>query len=134
MKFDKKTDHICYMAGWCILAAVTIIAILLKSADISLTDWIKPCMFHRITGFYCPGCGGTRAITAFFHGDWLSSFFYHPIVCYTAAVGSCFMISQTVEKLSNGKLSVGMHYRNCYLWIALAITLLHFAVSNIRLL
>ncbi len=134
MKTDKKTDRICYIAGWCILAVIALIAIFLKTADISLTEWIRPCLFHRVTGFYCPGCGGTRAVAAFFRGDWLSSFLYHPIVCYTAAVGGCFMISQTVEKLSNGKLPVGMHYRNCYLWTALVITLLHFAVSNISLL
>ena len=27
------------------------------------------CPFHAVTGWYCPGCGGTRAIIALFHGD-----------------------------------------------------------------
>lgn len=28
-----------------------------------------PCVFHKITGFYCPGCGSTRSLTALVHGD-----------------------------------------------------------------
>lgn len=26
-----------------------------------------PCIFNKITGLYCPGCGGNRAITSFLH-------------------------------------------------------------------
>ena len=27
------------------------------------------CPFHAVTGWYCPGCGGTRALGALLHGD-----------------------------------------------------------------
>ena len=27
------------------------------------------CPFHAITGWWCPGCGGTRAMLALLHGD-----------------------------------------------------------------
>ena len=39
-----------------------------------------PCLFHLATGYYCPGCGGTRAITSLLHGQILNSFLYHPVV------------------------------------------------------
>jgi len=29
-----------------------------------------PCLFHALTGLWCPFCGGTRAAWAFMHGDW----------------------------------------------------------------
>jgi hypothetical protein len=28
------------------------------------------CVFHRITGLNCPGCGTTRAVYALLHGNW----------------------------------------------------------------
>jgi hypothetical protein len=28
-----------------------------------------PCVFHLLTGLYCPGCGGTRAILALLAGN-----------------------------------------------------------------
>lgn len=27
------------------------------------------CQFHRVTGWYCPGCGMTRSLHALLHGD-----------------------------------------------------------------
>lgn len=27
------------------------------------------CMFHELTGLYCPGCGGTRSVYALLHGN-----------------------------------------------------------------
>ena len=31
------------------------------------------CQFHRLTGWYCPGCGMTRALYALLHGQWLTA-------------------------------------------------------------
>jgi hypothetical protein len=28
-----------------------------------------PCLFHLSTGLHCPGCGSTRAVSSFIHGD-----------------------------------------------------------------
>jgi hypothetical protein len=28
-----------------------------------------PCVFHKVTGLHCPGCGATRAVYALLHGD-----------------------------------------------------------------
>ena len=36
-----------------------------------------PCLFHLVTGYYCPGCGGTRAIASLLHGQLFRSFLYH---------------------------------------------------------
>lgn len=45
-----------------------------------------PCLFHEITGLYCPGCGGTRALKALLKGEFLLSFLYHPFVLYGAGL------------------------------------------------
>ncbi len=37
------------------------------------------CPILYITGFPCPGCGLTRAYIAFFHGNFVDAFRYHPL-------------------------------------------------------
>lgn len=36
-----------------------------------------PCAFHSLTGLYCPGCGGTRAVRELLYGDLRMSFQHH---------------------------------------------------------
>ncbi len=44
------------------------------------------CPFHYLTGLYCPGCGGSRAVWFLLRGDILTSIRYHPLVFYTTVV------------------------------------------------
>ncbi len=90
-----------------------------------------PCLFHYLTGYYCPGCGGTRATAALLHGNLLASMRFHPIVVYAAAVYLAFMGSQTVERISCGRIRVGMRYHNRYVWAALLIIMINFIMKNI---
>ena len=45
-----------------------------------------PCLFQLMTGLYCPGCGGTRAVKALLAGHPVLSFLYHPLVLCTAVI------------------------------------------------
>jgi Protein of unknown function (DUF2752) len=36
-------------------------------------EFYPVCQFHRLTGLNCPGCGGTRALYALLHGDFLAA-------------------------------------------------------------
>ena len=42
---------------------------------------ISACLFKTITGYPCPGCGGTRAAYALLHGDWLGALLINPLSC-----------------------------------------------------
>ena len=44
------------------------------------------CLFYRVTGLYCPGCGGKRSVYLLFHGPPLLSLWYHPLVLYGIGV------------------------------------------------
>jgi hypothetical protein len=38
-----------------------------------------PCMFHSMTGLYCPGCGSTRALYQLVHGHPSAAFAMNPL-------------------------------------------------------
>ena len=133
LRTDKTLDFSFYIIGWVCLILAFVLGLAWKNGYFL---WIFPpdgCTLHNLTGYYCPGCGGTRAIHALLHGHIMRSFFYHPIVVYTAVFFGWFMLSQTIEKASRGRFAIGMHYRDIYLWIALAIVLLNWLVKNLVL-
>ena len=58
-----------------VVAAVSVVtaAGLLYFFNPSVWHIYPVCMFHQLTGWNCPGCGGTRAIYALLHGQlWLA--------------------------------------------------------------
>jgi hypothetical protein len=56
---------------------------------------LLPCLFARITGLPCPGCGMTRAVAALLHGEWRLGLAYHPFapafVMFGLLVALCAM-------------------------------------------
>ncbi len=131
---DEKSDTGLYIVGWCILAALFVLGIFLHITGMNLSQLLGPCVLHVLTGFYCPGCGGTRAVRALFAGELIQAFVYHPFVPFVAICGTWFMISQTIERLSGGRIKIAMHFREVYMWIALGIILVNFLVKNFALL
>lgn len=123
-----------YIAGWAFFAIVGVFFLLWKFTGFTISAYLPPCMFHMMTGLYCPGCGGTRAVYALLRGDILTSLFYYPFVLYAAVLGAWFMLSQTIERLSRHAIPIGLRFRPLYLWIALAIIGANFLVKNIALL
>ena len=42
--------------------------------------WNFPCLFFKLTGLYCPGCGTGRALKAFVHGRFGEAFRYNSML------------------------------------------------------
>ncbi|WP_244156676.1 DUF2752 domain-containing protein [Actinomyces denticolens] len=49
------------------------------------------CPTHRITGFWCPLCGGTRATAALLRGDLGTALAYNPFALATEVVAVLFV-------------------------------------------
>lgn len=132
-QIDKSSDKTFYIMGWCIVAVLGLLGVILHITGLHLSQMFGQCMFHVLTGFYCPGCGGTRAMRALFAGEVVQSFVYHPFVPFIAVLGTWFMVSQTIERVSRGHIQIAMHFREAYLWIALGIIVVNFLVKNLAL-
>ena len=44
------------------------------------TGFYIPCIFHELTGLYCPGCGITRMFFSIIRLDFYQAFRYNPLV------------------------------------------------------
>ena len=130
-RISKKEEKSLYILGWMLLGAAAVLAGVTKGFPMQMKIFSLPCIFWELTGYYCPGCGGTRACAALFRGEIVRSFLCHPVVVYTAVVFAWYMISHTIEYLTRGRLAVGMRYRDLYLYLAAAIILIQWVVRNL---
>lgn len=74
LRTDKTLDFSFYIIGWVCLILALVLGLAWKNGYFL---WIFPpdgCVLHNLTGYYCPGCGGTRAIHALLHGHIVRSF------------------------------------------------------------
>ena len=121
MQPDETIARYFYITGWICIAVFAALAAVIGVCGTQILTKVPPCPLHAYTGYYCPGCGGTRATFALLHGHLIRSFVLHPFVPYTAVFGGWFMLSQTLQRISRGRLHIGMHFRPLYMWLALAI-------------
>jgi hypothetical protein len=127
----NSVEDYLYPLGWALLAALAVWQWMYRTGDGLPGALLPGCFLYRLTGWYCPACGGTRAVLQLLAGHPLQSFICHPVVPYLAFVGGWFMISQTVERLSRGRFPVGLRYRDRYMWIAAGLFALQFILRNL---
>lgn len=72
-----KRDFIIVNAAVGVAILVTLIVMLLQQLKV-LPSY--PCGLRQLFGIYCPGCGGTRALIALFHGHFLRSLICNPAI------------------------------------------------------
>ncbi|MBQ9744822.1 MAG: DUF2752 domain-containing protein [Clostridia bacterium] len=61
------------------------------------------CDFFRVTGFYCPGCGGTRAVFAILRFDIASAIKYNVTVPFGIFVYLYYNIRSVIACIDNEK-------------------------------
>lgn len=90
-----------YWASLLVLGIFLLLYLILHIIGISLSSILpyNPCHFLKATGFYCPGCGGTRAVAFLFQGDIVNSLFYHPAVMYFVIGLIVFVLSHVLADL-----------------------------------
>uniref|UniRef100_UPI004056F5A2 DUF2752 domain-containing protein n=1 Tax=Acetatifactor sp. TaxID=1872090 RepID=UPI004056F5A2 len=132
MNRSKSVEDELYIIGlWGI--ALGGIGIVLYFAVIR--DFLPPasCVFLKMFGLYCPGCGGTRAVEALLHGRILESLWYHPVVLYTVIVFGGFMLTNTLRRIPNSPVK-GWKFHVWHLYGALVIIFLNWILKNILLI
>ncbi len=130
--YKQQKEYWLYLAGLVFAGIVLLAGFFFLLTPWQVTDMVWGCYIRKATGFYCPGCGGTRAVRAFLQGRWVLSAYYHPFVPYCGILYLVFMIRGTLCMLTRGK-SPWMIFRYGYLCGGAVLLVLQFAVKNILL-
>lgn len=122
------TDREAYPA-LCISLAAAPIAYFLWWFALGSPSFSK-CWFYQNFHIYCPGCGGTRAVIALLHGQFLRSVYYHPVVLLVTGSALAYLISQTAWRL-RGRRGFVLHYSGRWADAVLLLLLLNCALRNL---
>lgn len=132
-KEKGETEFAVWMAGLLLGMFALLVLSIAYFTPFSLESLTFDCWVHKSSGIYCPGCGGTRAFFAILRGDFVRSFFYHPVVPYMGVLYAVFMLRGALHFLSKGRYSF-MRFRLGYVYVGIGITILQFLIKNIFLL
>ena len=127
----NSVEDYLYPLGWALIVSLVAGRMISLAGSGRLVELLPGCFLYRFTGWYCPACGGTRAVRRLLTGHPLGAMICHPVVPYVALTGGWFMVSQTVERLSGGRLPIGMRYRDRYMWLAVGLFALQFVLRNL---
>jgi len=64
----------------CLVAVGAFALSYLYHHDPTIDDGYPCCLFHSLTGLWCPGCGVTRGFYAFVHGEYLETVRMNPFM------------------------------------------------------
>lgn len=65
---------------WIILGLIVILLSIFVYSKDPFNGPILPCIFNKITGLYCPGCGMTRAVNSVFNFKFYQAFIFNPLI------------------------------------------------------
>lgn len=91
-----------------------------------------PCLFHLITGLYCPGCGGTRAVVYLLHGQVLKSIQYHPLVFYMAVITAAEFLSYGAARVTK-RPELHLKRYDMFVYIGVVIIIINWIFKNYML-
>lgn len=83
--------------------------------DVNLISIVPACQFYKVTGLYCAGCGGTRAVHNLLKGDIVHSIQYNFIPFFSAAFILLLLLQHSLNTLAGTKLHI-LSFRTWMLW------------------
>lgn len=86
-----------------------------------------PCIFHKITGLYCPGCGVTRMLISILNLNFYQAFRYNPLIFILLPFIITYYILYYIYWLQNKKIII----RNELWYTLLIIIILYGIIRNI---
>ena len=85
------------------LVAITGAAVLFL-IDPARQSLFPQCLFHQLTGWWCIGCGGTRAMHQVLHGHVATAFFLNPLFVLAMPVAAYWLLRLAIFQMTGREL------------------------------
>ncbi len=110
--------------------ALVLAAGCLYGAFVAYTGLAVPCVFYRVTGFKCPGCGVTRMCVALLRLDFSEAFWSNPMLFVLSPVLAVIFATYLAGYVKDGRWSLG-RIRTVMLYVCIALLVAFGVVRNL---
>lgn len=115
---------------WLNAVSAGILAVLTAAVAIGKpghSRWLPSCPLHTFTGFFCPGCGSTRALYYLVHGHPLTALRENALAVFLLP----FVIYELTALLTGRWPSLAARLRPRTVWALLALVILFGVLRNL---
>ena len=134
MKANTSThgldDRVLGVGMACIALVLAAAAAVLFFFDPAQHGFYPTCLFHRLTGLNCPGCGGLRALHQLSHGRVGAAFRLNALVV-TGLPVVALLGARWAWRRVTGRSQPAFTLRLPWLWVALAALVLFGILRNL---
>jgi hypothetical protein len=105
-------------------------ALFLFAVDPVRSGVYPPCLFHALTGLYCPGCGSARALNQLLHGHVAAAFGLNPAATlFVPVLGYVYLTS--AARVMMGRPRQAVFISSAWIWLVLATVVAYWVARNI---
>lgn len=131
---EPRPRRVLAAAPWLELAvqgivALTVAAVLFR-VDPTQAGWLPACPFHSLTGFFCPGCGSTRALHQMLHGRWGQAFGLNPLLVLSLPLLAWALLGEAGRRYG-GRPAPWMRIPPRLLWVFFAAVIIFGIARNL---
>ena len=90
-----------------------------------------PCVFYQATGFYCSGCGSSRALRSVLHFDFYQAFRYNAIFTFALPIIAVYFGALGFSYIKFGKDKISGKISMKVVWFLIASALIYGVLRNV---
>ena len=90
-----------------------------------------PCIFQKLTGFYCSGCGTLRALHQLLHGNVAAAFGLNPLAVLCLPFLAYAFLAYFFINVFKSKIFPDVFIPPVLIWIFLALIVIYTILRNI---
>ena len=105
------------------------LVLMLYALDPASSRLYPVCVFHQLTGWFCPGCGSARALHALAHGHLAAALRFNPLTVFSTPFVAVALVRRTMESRSRPS----PHVHPAWIWVFAIVVMAFFVLRNIPL-